>query len=320
MSGKRVAVIGLGLIGGSLARRLREIGTEVVCFDTDPATRQTALDAGLMVSDNLSATLAKAPELAVLAIPFQALPAVLRGLATADYPGIVTDVTSVKQPAANLAEARRLRWVGGHPMAGNENSGFPASDPTLFEESSWALCLDPSTALDDWLVVAALLTQLGARVVPTTSARHDAAAARISHLPHLLASALATGASAGEAGRLALTLAAGSFRDSTRVAATRPELPAAMCGANAQALRAELNVLIERLTKLRQALESPDPITTLLPAMAEAHRVRMNWPPTAGTSETLQASRDQLLALGLDGGWVTGVNDDHQTLTSVHPV
>jgi len=127
-----------------------------------------------------------------------------------------------------------------HPMAGKESSGFLAGGPQLFDGCAWVLCLEPGdTDLTDWLTLAGLCTSLGARVVPVTAAEHDRAVAQISHVPHLLAAAL-SGVLAGNP--LAGTLAAGSFRDGTRVAGSRPELIAAMCGGNAAAVRQVLAV------------------------------------------------------------------------------
>ncbi|WP_279582375.1 prephenate dehydrogenase/arogenate dehydrogenase family protein [Fodinicola feengrottensis] len=98
------------------------------------------------------------------------------------------------------------RYVGGHPMSGTEKSGFAAADPALFTGRVWVLCLDERTSVADWLRLADLYTSAGARVVPATAAEHDSAVAAISHLPHVVASAVAAGA-ADEP--LALALAAG---------------------------------------------------------------------------------------------------------------
>ncbi|MEV6306077.1 prephenate dehydrogenase/arogenate dehydrogenase family protein [Actinoplanes sp. NPDC051861] len=301
----RTAVIGLGLIGGSLLRALARAGHDVVGFDADPPTRELARAAGHRVADSVSAAVEGA-DVTALAVPLPVLPQVLTDLAGQN--GLVTDVTSVKGPVRELIAAHGVRgFVGGHPMAGKETSGFAASDPDLFAGCAWVLCLEPhETDLGDWLTLAGLFTVLGARVVPVTSAEHDTAVARISHVPHLFASALAAQL-AGDP--LSAALAAGSFRDGTRVAASRAELTAAMCGGNAGAVHRELRRLIGDLEEFADRLESPDPVAALVPPLAAAGDLRRAWPPAPGEPETIKAEVDPLLELGRSGGWVTAVHD-----------
>jgi prephenate dehydrogenase len=321
---RRVAVLGLGLIGGSLVRRLAAAGTTVTAYDADPGTRAVARTAAALagrsrawtVHSSVAETVADA-EAVVLAVPLPALGTVAGAVAATGYEGLLTDVTSVKGPAAELAARHcpRARWVGGHPMAGTEQSGFGASDAALFDGCAWVLCLDRSTAVGDWLALAALYTGIGARVVPATAAEHDAAVARISHLPHLVAAALAAGA--GDP--LSLALAAGSFRDGTRVAATRTALTAAMCGANAAALRIELDDLRRRLAEFRHLLDAGDPVTALAGALGPGHDVRAAWPAAPGEPGQVAADAESLLALGRAGGWITAVAEDGRTVTAVRP-
>ncbi|BFU41840.1 prephenate dehydrogenase [Krasilnikovia sp. MM14-A1004] len=319
-----VAVIGLGLIGGSLAQALATGGHAVVGFDADPATRGTARTAAAQapararwqVAGRLRDAIAHA-ELVALAVPLPALPPVLTELT--GYDGLVTDVTSVKGPIRELLRQQlpTAAYVGGHPMAGKETSGFAAADPDLFTGCAWVLCLEPrETALPDWLTLARLVTALGARVVPATSAEHDRAVAAASHVPHLLAAALTT-AVAGDP--LAAALAAGSFRDGTRVAATRPELIAAMCGGNATAVGTALDGVLKTLAELRAALDEPDPATALRPLLAPASAARAAWPVATGTAVEVPWHADALLELGRAGGWVTGVDDERRVLRAVRP-
>jgi prephenate dehydrogenase len=325
---RRVAVLGLGLIGGSLTRRLAAAGVSVTAYDADPGTRGIARTAagrsGRAHGWTMTSTVAEAVENAdavVVAVPLPALGKVLTAVSASGYEGLLTDVTSVKEPVAALVAEHcpRARWIGGHPMAGTERSGFAASDPALFDGAAWVLTLDRDTSVRDWTALAALYTGIGARVVPATAAEHDAAVARISHLPHLVAAALATGAADGAAGPLALALAAGSFRDGTRVAATRPELTAAMCGANAATLRAELDALRTRLAQLRHLLDAADPVTALTPPLTAGHTVRAGWPAGSGEPETVPVDAEGLLALGRAGGWVAAVAGDGRSVTAVRP-
>ncbi len=311
-------MIGLGLIGGSLMRNLAAGGHRVVGFDADPATRATARAAACagpgahwQVAGTVRDAIADA-RLVVLAVPLPALPSVLASLR--GYDGLVTDVTSVKVAVRDAVAG--LRFVGGHPMAGKETSGFAASDPHLFDGCAWVLCLEEDTDLGDWLDLAELVTGSGARVVPATAAEHDRAVAAASHVPHLLAAAL-TGAVAGDP--LAAALAAGSFRDGTRVAGTRPELIAAMCGGNAPAVGPALDRVRETLDGLRAALDAPDPVAALRPLVAPASAARAAWPPVPGEPAELPARRDVLLRLGRLGGWVTAVDRERRTVVAMRP-
>ncbi|MGX6603937.1 prephenate dehydrogenase [Micromonosporaceae bacterium Da 78-11] len=310
-----VAVIGLGLIGGSLMRALAAAGHRVTGFDADPATCALARADGRTVAGSVAEAVATA-ELVVLAVPLPVLPLVLDQLV--GYDGLVTDVTSVKGPVRGLARNHGLRrYVGGHPMAGKETSGFAAADPRLFDGCAWVLCLEPDeTALTDWLALAGLFTALGARVVPVTAAEHDRAVAQVSHVPHLFAAALA-GQLRGNP--LAGTLAAGSFRDGTRVAASRAELIAAMCGGNAAAVGAQLDTLLTELTEMRRLLDAADPVDALVPALRLPGELRRAWPATGGSATEAPATVDSLLRLGRDGGWVTGVGESRDLVTTMRP-
>jgi prephenate dehydrogenase len=325
-----VAVIGLGLIGGSLVRALAAAGHWVTGWDLDPSTRamartgaaQAARESRWRVAPSI-ADAVSAVELLVVATPLTAVASVLDEVAEAGFTGLVTDVVSVKEPVRELV-ARRLRggglrlagYVGGHPMAGRETAGFAATDPALFNDCAWALCLDEETSLPDWLAVARLLTGLSVRVVPTTSEDHDRVVAAVSHVPHLLAVALATAV----ADPLAATLAAGSFRDGTRVAASAPELTAAMCGGNAAHVLDALDAVLGELDQARDSLDSDDPIGTLRRWAAPAHAARTTWPRGWGAERSVPATMDDLLALGDGGGWITAVSPDGRSVTSARPV
>jgi prephenate dehydrogenase len=330
-----IAVIGLGLIGGSFARALAAAGHVVTGYDTDPATRAMARTAAAQapakerwqVAKTVRDALASA-ELVMIATPLPAVPRVLQEIASAGFTGLVTDAVSVKQPVREFVAAhlgwtdrqgrgtRFAGYVGGHPMAGRETHGFAATDPALFAGCAWVLCLDRETSLPDWLTVAALLTSLGVRVVPTTAAEHDRAVAAVSHVPHLLASALATAV----AEPLAATLAAGSFRDGTRVAVSPTGLIAAMCGGNSDAVLEALDEVQTRLDEARRALQSADPVAAVRRWAESAHATRAAWPRGWGQPTILTAEPGALLDLGAAGGWITEVAPDRRTVTAVRPV
>lgn len=322
----RVAILGLGLIGGSLLRRLVAERVPVVGYDADPVVR-TAAGATYPVGDSVAEAVRDA-DVVVSAVPFPALTPVLTELAATGFDRILTDVTSTKVAPAELVArlCPAARYVGGHPMAGTERSGYAASDGWLFDGCSWVLC-PPSTPdvstsaistaqpLKDWTTVAEICLTAGARVVPVTATEHDVAVAAVSHLPHLVASALSERGAAPLAGRLA----AGSFRDGTRVAATRPALTAAMCGANATAVAAELDHLLAALTHARDLLTSPDPTSALETWLAPGSDVRRQWPADGGPAETLPIDHATLLALGREGGWISALSTDRTIATAHRP-
>lgn len=329
-----VAVIGLGLIGGSALRAMAAAGHRVSGYDADPATRQAARVAGngphgdrtggprWVTTDTVGAAVSDA-DLVVLAVPLPALAGVLDQIAATGYSGLLTDVTSVKGPVRDLVDQRlhgsghSLGFVGGHPMAGRETSGFAAGDAHLFDGCAWVLCLEEDrTDLRHWLDLADLVTTVGARAVPATAGEHDRAVAAVSHVPHLLAAALAT--ATGDP--LAAALAAGSFRDGTRVAASPPGLVAAMCGGNAPAVGPALDAVLDALAGMRTALDAPDAVAALRPLLAPASVARSAWPPVPGPRAELPARVDTLLELGRAGGWVVAVAPDRSTVTAIRPI
>ncbi|WP_344652234.1 prephenate dehydrogenase [Cryptosporangium japonicum] len=307
----KVAVLGLGLIGGSLLLRSVDaaVTPSAVGYDADPATRGLAterLGPAAVAADLASAV--DGADLVVLAVPLPAVPTVLGALRNVGYRGLLTDVTSVKEPVRALV-GEGTRFVGGHPMAGKEASGFDAADAELLVGCAWALCLDAGTALPDWLDVARWVLAIGGQVAPLTSAEHDTAVARISHLPHLVAASLTASAAAEPIGPAALGLGAGSFRDATRVAATRAALTAAMCGGNAAALTSEIDALQARLAEARALLTGEDPIGALTEWLEGPRAIRAQWPPP-GVETELPLTRDALLALGRAGGRLTAIGAD----------
>jgi prephenate dehydrogenase len=278
-----VGVVGLGQLGGSLAAALVAAGREVTGWDVDPAARDAAAARGVRIAREFTGVV-------VLAVPLPAMAGALAGLEV-DPDATVTDLGSVKAPVlAELGPVLGARYVGGHPMCGTERSGHEATDPGLFAGARWALCLEPGTELPRWLRVAEVALAVGAEVVPATAAEHDDAVAAVSHVPHLLAAALA--AAAGEAGPLALALAAGSFRDGTRVIGSDPGFVTAMVQGNAGPTTAALARVMAQLTRPWPEL------------VAAGHAVRAGGP--AGRRPVrVPLERAALLALGRAGGAVT---------------
>jgi prephenate dehydrogenase len=207
-----------------------------------------------------------------------------------DPDATVTDLGSVKVPVLQaLTPSLGRRFVGGHPMCGTERSGHAAVDAGLFTGARWALCLEPDTELPRWLRVAEVALAAGAEVVPVTAAEHDDAVAAISHVPHLLAAALAC--AAADAGPLALALAAGSFGSGTRVIGSDPAFVTAMVEGNAGPTTAAL-------ARVRAQLDRPWP-----ELVAAGHAVATRQDGRRAVRVPLE--RAALLALGRAGGAVT---------------
>ena len=260
-----VCVLGIGLIGGSLLRALgpdRAFG-----WNRSAAAADAASADGFDVSTDLAHTLRRAGQtdaLVVVAVPLPALDAVLDAVAEHAPTVALTDVISVKGPVLEAVRRRGLeaRFVGGHPMAGTAHSGWAATDPALFRDATWLVAADDGADPATWSRVAALATACGSRIVSASSAHHDAAVARISHLGHVLAEALAL--AGGRGGDLALALGAGSFRDGTRVAATAPELVRAICEPNRDALLAVLDECLADLGAARDSLAARGTLGSLV--------------------------------------------------------
>jgi prephenate dehydrogenase len=313
----RVAVLGLGLIGGSLIHAIKQAGLDVVGFDIDSRTAAAASASGFPVSTSVAGAVHGA-DLVILAMPLPELHGALDSLAPHLAAGaVVTDVGTLKVPV--LAAVNKIlpdaRFVGGHPLAGTEESGWAAADPLLFRDSPWALTLEQDTDLDAWLVLAGLVCDLGAKPVPATAAEQDAAIARVIGLPHVLAEALALTGLAG--GPLGLSLAAGSYTSGSRVARTRPELVATWCDDN-PSLVAALDEVISRLSATRAALVDQG---TVLELASAGHQARMNWEHRQFEPVELAADPGLLRLHGRNGGWITAVlrDDDGVRLLGMRP-
>jgi prephenate dehydrogenase len=299
-------VVGLGLIGGSVMRAAAAAGRQVFGYNRSIDGVQAAKFDGFDATDSLDDALSRAADseaVIVLAVPVPALPTMLGRIRDTAPQCPLTDVTSVK--GCVLDEVRSVglleRFVGGHPMTGTAHSGWTAGSAGLFAGAPWVLSVDDHVDPDIWTTVMNLALDCGAVVVPARSDEHDAAAATISHLPHLLAEALAI--IAGEV-PLAFALAAGSFRDGTRVAATAPDLVRAMCEANADQLLPALERALALLGQARDSLAAKRPLTDLIEP-GHAARIRYDSfgrPEIVATVIGAQNWRQELAAAGRAGG------------------
>lgn len=254
---KRAAVIGLGLIGGSVARDLSARGVHVLGYDRDSATLAEALrDGG--IHEALTPDLDADADLVVVAVPVSAAAAVLRALGPRLRAAtLVTDVGSTKASIAEAAEEAGLgaRFVGSHPLAGDHRSGWSASRAGLFAGARVFLSPAPSTAADALEAAHALWRDLGAHTEVVDADEHDRRLASISHLPQALSTALASLLESQGIGRAELGPGA---RDMTRLAGSSPEMWAAIADDNARHLMSAVGAMEERLGALKDALARRD--------------------------------------------------------------
>jgi prephenate dehydrogenase len=277
---RTVAVLGLGLIGGSVARRLVDQGVTVTGFDPSAETRALAEAAGVRVAQDVEALCAEAPDVLVLAVPLRAVRAVAAEVVRHRAPStLVTDVGSVKGPVRDVMEACGLgaHYVGAHPMAGTEASGFAASSAGLLDGARWAVTIDARTRPVDVATVLSLVTgPAGGRAFVLSDEVHDEAVALVSHVPHAFAIELLNLVTTAPVREIALALAAGSFRDGVRVGRTDPRRTEAMLTENAGWVAPALRLAARDLEALATALEAN---ASTADFFDRADEVRATWRP-----------------------------------------
>ena len=277
---ERVAVIGVGLIGGSFALGLKEakLCSHVVGVGRGAANLQLAKEKGIV--DSIG-TDARDADLILVATPVAQYPQVLASIAPQLKPSaIVTDAGSTKRDVVAAARAalgaKISQFVPSHPIAGAEKSGAAAASVDLFRGKRVVLTPLKENSSADLQVVEAAWTACGARVSRMSPEEHDAVFAAVSHLPHLLAFALVH-EFAGRANSAQLFgYAAGGFRDFTRIASSHPEMWRDICVANREPLLAELDRFADKLHALRPLLERGDG-AALEKMFAEARAARERW-------------------------------------------
>lgn len=281
---RRANVIGLGLIGGSIALALQERGWTVSGDDARQPTLRAAIERGVIDATGLDPH----AEITFVAVPVLAVSdQVDRALAATT--GLVTDVGSVKGPVCRAHDDRR--FVGGHPMAGSEFDGLDGAQADLFNSAVWVLT--PLSTSDDatFAEINSIIASLGADVVALSPERHDQLVAVVSHVPHLTAATLMGMASErAEEHAALLRLAAGGFRDMTRVASGQPDIWIDICSENKAAIMSALDGLIAGLSEIRDvvAVDDHDVLRARLQAARDA---RTNLPSRVVRPEDLAEVR-----------------------------
>jgi prephenate dehydrogenase len=362
----RIAIVGLGLIGGSLAAALKGadavagggagaaaggsrpegagvamgVGASatggapfIYAYDLRAESAALALEFGYADAtpsrDELSALLAGGEVgLVVLAVPAGALGEWFSFIADSGYAGVVTDVSSTKAGAAKLAHALLRypeRFVPGHPMAGSEQSGLAAASGDLFAGAYWILTPDGGTDAEAYGGVHALLSSVGARVISVSPDEHDSVVAIVSHVPHVAAAALVilAGRHAGEDGDL-LRLAAGGFKDTTRVASGSADLWTGILMDNAEIVAGELAEYGRVIADFERFVRAGD-AAALRALLSDAAEVRgslpAKWVPGAAALTVVRVPMDDrrgiiaeiTAAAGRAGCNIEAIDIDHIT-------
>ena len=273
----RAQVTGLGLVGTSIALALRARGWHVTGHDLDETRAKRAHDLGAVDElgvDHLAGV-------AFVATPVSAIAGEVTSLLLEDRSGelVVTDVGGVKAPI--VAAVAHPRFVGGHPMAGSEQEGPDGADPELFADATWVLTPTSLTDPAAFSRIQSVIGSLGADLVALAPDRHDELVAMVSHVPHLTAATLmGLAAEAADTQAALLRLAAGGFRDMTRVAAGSPAIWPDICRDNARAIVPVLDALVTRLTEVRRIVADDDR-DSLVVLLDHAQVARRNLPARA---------------------------------------
>jgi prephenate dehydrogenase len=283
LSDKSANVVGIGMIGGSIAAALRAGGWHVTGSDIDSAREEEAMRRGVVDAVGIDAQ----ATITFIATPVSSVVGVADELLANG--GLVTDVASVKGPV--VAAIDSPNFVGGHPMAGSEHSGLDGVDADLFQGATWVLTPTALTSPDAYVAVANVVTLLGAHVVTLEPDEHDQIVATISHVPHLTATALMTGAiSSHRDSDIVLRLAAGGFRDMTRIAAGNPDLWADIVLENRIAITDELGRLSRQIERVRDLVTDADP-NELREFLSNAAQARRDLPQRSGRPSALSFVR-----------------------------
>jgi len=287
---RRILIVGLGLIGGSIGLALKRSGgtdSELVGYVRTPEAGDRALALGVVdrVEHSLSAAVGGA-DVVILATPVTAIKGILAEIGPRLPEGcLVTDVASTKSEVMNWAEQYlppTVDFIGGHPMAGKELSGMDAAEADLFQGRIYCLVPGRGASADAVQVAVDLVRQIGARPYFTTASEHDECVAAISHLPLVVSSALvlATTQSAHWSGMSAL--AASGYRDMTRLAAQHPQMARDICLTNRENIVRWIDLFTAELSRLRQLIEVGDEVE-LQRSFRDAREAQRRWQDEHGS-------------------------------------
>jgi prephenate dehydrogenase len=265
-----VAVVGLGLMGTSFALALKKARPDitVVGSDRNPLVVRKALDRGIVVTANTDLTVVEVADLVVIGAPLSAMRELFAKLALLAGGKLVTDMASTKADVMEWAAAEGIDLVGGHPMCGKERSGIDHADASMFEGAPWVLTRDEPR-------ITQLVEAVGARPIVLDAVTHDRLVAGVSHAAFLLSVGYVLAMARRDDWPEASGLAAGGFRDMSRLAAGDPDLYAGVVRTNRENLVEMLDAIGAELARLRRHLVADDP--RIIELFEEARRVRERW-------------------------------------------
>jgi prephenate dehydrogenase len=265
-----VAIVGLGLMGSSLALALKQARPETVVVGSDPdgMTLRKALDRGIVESASADLSVVDLAETVVVAVPILALRTVFSSLRGHVDGKVVTDMASTKERVMEWASESGIDLVGGHPMCGKEKGGIDAADPSIFKSAPWVLTSAHPA-------VTELVESVGSHPLVMDAATHDRLVAGVSHAAFLLSVGYVLSVSSRPDWAEASNLAASGFRDMSRLASGDPELYAGITRTNRVHLLEQLDAISATLARLRRHLADDDP--RLVELFEEARSVRERW-------------------------------------------
>jgi 3-phosphoshikimate 1-carboxyvinyltransferase len=262
---KVVLIVGLGMIGGSIARGLKKANPErtIIACDTDAQALQQAVDEGVVSHSGELAALCPLADIIILAVPpltvCELLPEVLESMAPS---ALITDVASVKShiftSSQQFSEEALANFVPAHPIAGSEQSGYSASVEDLFDQRNVILTPHAGNSTDSVAIINALWRELGANVLGMTRTRHDEVLAATSHLPHLLAYAIVDVLVKQEQSEDIFRYAAGGFADFSRLASSDAKMWSDIFVANSAAVEKMLDAYIQSLLDFKKAIQNKE--------------------------------------------------------------
>jgi prephenate dehydrogenase len=261
-------MVGLGLMGSSLALALKEDGHTVVGSDNDPRTVQKAIERGVVSSASHALDVVDIADVVVLAVPILAMQLTLAALKGRTTGKVVTDMASTKVDVMRWAEQAGVPMVGGHPMCGRESSGIDAADASLFRGAPWILTQEEPALVK-------LVEAVGAHPLVMSAEDHDRLVAGVSHTAFLLSVAYVLSLSRRGDWPEASPLAASGFRDMSRLAGGDPGLYSGIAATNRANLVEHLDEVSATIARLRRHLEAGD--SRLVELFEEARSVRERW-------------------------------------------
>ncbi len=284
-----VSIIGIGLLGGSLAAAFKQQSPnyEIIGYNHNPAAAEEALNRGFI--DRIVHSVEEAAAVAnvvFVCVPVKKIPELAILAAKSARPGtIITDVGSTKASIIDEVEPKMpegVHFIGGHPMAGSERQGVAAANPVLFKNAHYLLTPTQKTDMAAYQKLHSMLTSIGANVLAVDPYKHDKAVAIISHLPHMMAAVLMNLASS-EANKTEnlLLLAAGGFKDTTRIAAGSPRMWIDICLDNKDAILYSIDKMSDMLDSLRHDIEEADK-ERIKGVLEKAQHARLNMPSALG--------------------------------------